>query len=142
MLKRTLLPLLVMIIAACAARTADEPPPSWIVGKYHYSGSGSVAKKFPWDAQSDLLLDRDGQYTLSVTVHIEDKEGSTNHNESYGSYYVDGTRLVLQPASEDDDDGEQKFDIRGKQLVPEIKWTARLALKGLRIPSPVFVKTD
>lgn len=140
MLKR-ILPPLVIFVAACAARSSDEPPPSWIVGKYHYSGNGQVAHKFPWDAQSDLVLDRDGQYTLSVTVHIEDKEGSTNHNETYGSYYVDGTKLVLQPADDDHGD-DQSFEIRGKQLVPEIKWTGRLALKGLKIPAPIFVKTD
>lgn len=141
MFKR-MLPIIVLL-AGCAAKPADGPPPSWIIGKYHYSGSGTVARKFPWQAKSDLVLDRDGQYTLSVSVYIKDeKGGDTDTDESYGMYFVDGDKLILQPAHEDDSDQVEQFEIRGDRLVPKIRWPARLALKGFRIPDPVFVKTD
>ncbi|HEX6559979.1 MAG TPA: hypothetical protein VF021_10965 [Longimicrobiales bacterium] len=134
---------LVALLAGCAAKQADGPPPSWIVGKYHYAGNGTVAGKFPWQAKSDLLLDRDGQYTLSVSVHIDDeKGGDTDTDESYGTYFVDGDKLILEPAHEDDSDDAEQFEIRGHHLVPRLPWPARLALKGFRIPDPVFVKTE
>jgi hypothetical protein len=134
---------LVLLMAACAAKQSDEAPPGWIVGKYHYSGNGSVAKKFPWDAESDLVLDHDGQYTLSVRVRVNaDKGKDEDEHESYGTFYVDGERLMLQPANEDDSGDTEEFRIAGKRLVPKLPWTARLALKGFRIPAPVFVKTD
>ncbi|MGQ0815301.1 MAG: hypothetical protein ACT4O1_12720 [Gemmatimonadota bacterium] len=60
-----------LLLLGCAVTPSDSsPPPDWIVGKYQYSGSGTLAGKFPWQAKSDLLLDRDGQYTLGITVYI------------------------------------------------------------------------
>lgn len=139
MLKRMLL--LIGLLAACAVNDQDAPPPEWMIGTYHYAGNGSIAKKFPWDAKSDLVLDRDGQYTLSFTMHINDEEGGdTDSEESYGSYYVDGSRLMLEPANADDGAAEE-FEIRGRRLAPRIPWPGRLALKGFRIPNPEFVKT-
>lgn len=138
MLKR-ILP--VLLLTACGATHFDEPPPEWVVGTYRYSGSGNVVKKFPWSARADLVLDQNGQYTLSVTVHVEDENGGdTDSDESYGSYYVRENRLVLQPADKHGD--VDAFEIRGNRLVPKMKWAARLALKGFRIPDPVFVKTE
>ena len=133
---------LTVLLAACAAGQPETPPPDFIIGKYQYSGSGTVAKKFPWQATASLVLDRDAQYTLSVEVHInDDKGGDTEIDQSYGSYYVDGDRLILQPAN--DDEGEtEEFEIRGRRLVPKIPWPGRLALKGFKIPDPVFVKTQ
>ena len=140
MLKR-ILPA-VAVLLACAGPGYDAPPPDWVVGTYRYSGSGTVANKFPWQAKADLVLDQDGQYTLSVEVHLDDaKGGDTDSDSSWGSYYVDGSRLVLQPVNDDDGD-EEEFDIRGRTLVPRINWAARLALKGFQIPDPVFVKTE
>ena len=134
-------PLLLLI--GCAASTDRTPPPEWIFGKYHYSGSGTVAGKFPWEAKSDLVLDRDGQYTLNVSVYINDEEGGdTDTDETYGSFYVEGDRLVLQPANEEDRGDAEEFEIRGRELVPQIPWAARLALKGFKVPDPVFVKTE
>lgn len=132
-----------LLLAGCAASSDRTPPPDWVYGKYHYSGSGTIAKKFPWEAKSDLVLDRDGQYTLSVSVYINDEEGGdTDEDESYGSYYVEGNRLVLEPANDEDAGDAEEFEIRGRQLVPKIPWTARLALKGFKVPDPVFVKTE
>lgn len=138
MFKRVL-PLL-MLLGACGATPPDQPPPEWVVGTYRYSGSGSVVKKFPWSAKADLVLDRDGQYTLSVTVHVEDeKGGDTDTEEGYGSYYVEGNRVVLQPVDKDGDVDE--FEIQGDRLIPKVGWAARLAMKGFKIPDPVFVKS-
>jgi len=135
---------LVLLLAGCAAKQAEGPPPAWIVGKYQYSASGTVARKFPWQAKSDLVLDRDGQYTLAFSVHITDeKGGDTDSDDSYGTYYVDGNKLILEPANDQNsDDDVEQLEIEGNRLVPRIGWTARLALRGFRIPDPVFVKTD
>ena len=132
-----------LLFTGCAGNTPDTPPPAWIVGKYHYAGNGVAAKKFPWDAKSDLVLDRDGQYTLAVTVHINDDEGGdTDSDESYGSYYVEGNKLVLVPAHEGDNDELDGFEIHGNRLVPNLGWGAKLLLKGLKVPDPVFVKSE
>lgn len=142
MLQR-LLPLTVLLAACAAGPANDSPPPQWIVGKYHYAGSGVVAKKFPWDAKGDLVLDRDAQYTLSFSVHInDDNGGDTDTDESYGSYRVVGDRLILEPANEGDSDDPQELEIRGHTLVPRLPWAARLALKGFHVPNPEFVKSD
>ena len=131
-----------LLLSSCAAAPSGQAPPAWIVGKYHYAGNGVVAKKFPWDAKSDLVLDRDGQYTLAVAVHINDDEGGdTDTDESYGSYYVQGKKLVLVPAHEGDNDDLDGFEIHGNRLVPELGWGAKLLLKGLKVADPVFVKT-
>lgn len=141
MLKR-MIPL-IGLVAACATHDHDAPPPAWIVGKYHYAGNGSVAKKFPWEATSDLVLDHDGQYTLSVNVHINDeKGGDTDSDDSYGSYHVDDGKLILEPAHDNDDGNTEEFEIRGRRLAPKIPWPARLALKGFHIPNPEFVKAE
>ena len=137
---KRLLPLLTLLAACVAGRADDTPPPAWIIGTYHYSGSGRVAGKFPWEANSNLVLDKDATFTLTINVHIDDKSGGdSDTDETYGSYYVDGDRLVLEPANDDD---KHEFDIRGRDLVARIPWTGRLALKGLRIPDPVFVKSQ
>lgn len=134
---------LVVLLAGCAAKQADGPPPAWIIGKYHYSATGTVARKFPWEAKSDLVLDSDGQYTLSVSVHITDnKGGDTDTDESYGAYFVEGNKLILQPAHEGDSDHVEQFEIRGNRLIPRFGWAGRLALKGFQVADPVFVKTD
>jgi hypothetical protein len=134
---------LVLLLAACAAKAPDEAPPSWIIGKYHYSGNGTLAKKFPWDAQSDLVLDRDGQYTMSVRVHVNaDKGKDEDEHESYGTFYVDEGRVILQPANEEDSGDSEEFRIEGRRLVPKMPWMATLAMKGFRVPAPVFLKTD
>jgi hypothetical protein len=141
MLKR-LLPVAALLVA-CSGHHSDSPPPDWIIGKYHYSGNGTVAGKFPWKAQSNLVLDHDGQYTLSTSVHINDeKGGDTDSDESYGTYYVDGAKLILEPANDDDDGDPEEFEIRGRHLVPKIPWAARLALKGFKIENPEFVKSE
>ena len=141
MLKR-LLPCL-LLMGACGVSHPESAPPEWLIGTYQYSGSGRIAKKFPWSAKADLVLDHDGQYTMNVTVHVnDDKGGDTDTEESYGTYRVDGNRLFLQPAKEDKDGDVEEFEIRGRQLVPKIGWPARLALKGFRIPDPVFVKSE
>lgn len=141
MFKR-ILPLLVL--AGCAAAPGDRtPPPDWVVGTYTYTGNGTVVGKFPWDAKSDLVLDKDGQYTMTFTVHIDDDEGGdSDTDEDYGSYRVEGTRLILEPVKKDGDGGDLVLDIRGNRLEPAIPWPARLALKGFKIPDPVFVKAD
>ena len=142
MLKR-LLPYFMLLVTACGTTHSETAPPEWLIGKYHYTGNGRIAKKFPWDAKADLVLDRDAQYTLNVTVHINDeKGGDTDTEDSYGTYRVEGDRLILEPANEDDDGDTEEFEIRGRQLVPKIGWPARLALKGFRIPDPVFVKSE
>lgn len=134
--------LLVVLISACRAAQPDTPPPNWIIGKYHYSGNGTVAGKFPWEAKANLVLDPDAQYTLSVEVHVNDeKGGDTDSDESYGSYYVDGNRLILQPADDEEGDTEE-FEIQGRRLVPKLPWPARVALRGFKVPDPMFVKTQ
>lgn len=139
MLKRTL-PIIILMLA-CTATGSDAPPPDWVIGTYRYSGSGKVANKFPWEAKANLVLDRDGQYTLAIEVHLDDaKGGDTDSSSSYGSYYVAGNRLVLLPVNDDGDTDE--FEIRGHTLVPRINWAGRLALKGFKIPDPEFVKTE
>jgi hypothetical protein len=131
---------LVILLAACAANRSDAPPPKWLVGKYHYSGNGTVAKKFPWEAKADLLLEADHQYTLTVSVHINDeKGGDTDSDETYGTYYVDGDKLILEAANDDD---TEEFQISNGRLIPKLPWTAKLALKGFGVSNPVFVKTD
>lgn len=140
MLKRILS--IALLLSACAATPPDAPPPRWIVGKYQYSGNGIVAGKFPWDAKARLVLDPDAQYTLSVQIHVNDeKGGDTDEDESYGSYYVEGNRLVLLPADENDG-GAEEFVVRNGRLTPKLGWPARLALKGFKVPDPVFVKTQ
>jgi hypothetical protein len=141
MFKR-ILPL--VLVAACAAAPGDHPPPpESVIGTYRYSASGSVAGKFPWDAQSDLVLDRDGQFTLRFTVHIDDKEGGdTDSDEDYGSYYVEGDVLTLEPADGSDSEKGFTFNIIGNRLEPNLPWPERAVLKGFRIPDPVFVKAD
>src|SRR3954463_9828831 len=138
-------PLLVLAIAFAGCNAAspnNAPPPQWLVGKYHYSASGTLVRKFPWDAKMDLVLERDGQYTMSVDVHIDDDNGGdTDVDESYGSYYVDGDKVVLQSAKSDDDDSGE-LQIRGRKLILKMPWTARMAFKGLHIPAPEFVKTE
>lgn len=138
------LPTCLLVAAGCAASPAnDAPPPAWIVGKYAYSGNGVVAKKFPWDAKADLLLEKDGQYTMSVSVHVnDDNGGDTDTDESYGTYYVDGGKVVLEPGNADDSDHTEELEIRGRRLVPKLPWTARMALKGFKIPDPEFVKSE
>lgn len=139
MLKR-IIPLAILL-AACSAAPPDAAPPDWIIGTYQYSGSGTLAGKFPWQAKSNLVLDRDGQYTLAIEVYIKDeKGGDTDSDETYGTYYVEGNRLYLRSASEGNGDVEE-FEIRGERLEPRIPWPARIALKGFKIPDPVFVKT-
>ena len=132
--------LILLAVAACSVNKGDDTaPPEWVIGTYQYSGNGSIAKKFPWEAKADLVLERDGQYTLGVTVHVDDeKGGDTDSDESYGSYRVEGSRLILEPVNDDD---QEVFDIRGDRLVPKLGWPTRLALKGFRIADPVFVKT-
>src|SRR5688572_22125039 len=90
-----------VVVVGCGAAPGDHsPPPESVIGTYRYSANGTVAGKFPWDAQSDLVLDRDGQFTLKFTVHINDDEGGdTDTDEDYGSYYVEGDVLVLEPAN-------------------------------------------
>ena len=140
MFKR-ILPLL--MLAGCAAASDRTPPPESLIGTYHYSGSGTVAGKFPWQAQSDLVLDHDAQYALKVTVHINDEEGGdTDSDDDYGSYRVEGNKLILEPAAGDDPGEKFSFQINGNRLEPNLPWPARLALKGFRIPNPVFVKAD
>lgn len=135
--------LLVLSIAGCNAAPPRSDTPEWLIGKYHYSGNGRVAKKFPWDAKADLLLDKDGQYNMTVTVHIEDDNGGDTDNEdNYGTYYVSGDKLILQPANQDDVDETYEFLIQGKKLIPKLPWVARAAIKGFKIPDPVFTKTE
>lgn len=142
MFKRSL-PYVLLMLAACSASQPETKPPEWLIGTYQYSGNGRIAKKFPWEAQGNLVLDHDGQYTLRVTVHVNDeKGGDTDSDESYGTYRVQGSKLVLQPANEDDDGDVEEFEIRGHQLVPRFPWPVRMALKGFRIEDPVFVKSD
>ena len=140
MFKRVL-PCFLLLAGACGATHNDTAPPDWLIGKYHYVANGTVAKKFPWDAKANLVLDHDGQYTLDFTVHInDDKGGDTDSDESYGTYRVKGTKLILEPANDDGD--VKEMEIQGDRLVPKIGWPARLALKGFRIPDPVFVKSE
>lgn len=130
-----------LLLSACSAGPPDTAPPEWVVGNYHYSGSGTLAGKFPWQAKSRLVLDRDGQYTLSIEVYIKDeKGGDTDFDESYGTYYVEGNKLFLQSASDEQGDIDE-IEIRGDRLKPKIPWPARVALKGFKVPDPVFVKT-
>lgn len=140
MIKR-MLPFVVLM--ACTSAPPDHAaPPDSVVGTYRYTGSGTVVGKFPWTAESDLVLDHDGQYTLTFTVHIDDeKGGDADTDEDYGSFYVDGDRIVLEPAG-DDAGSNMVLAMNGKRLEPTLGWPARLAMKGFRIPSPVFVKTD
>ena len=133
------------LIAACNAAPAnsDAPPPAWLVGKYHFEGNGNVANKFPWNAKADLLLDHDGQYTMSIAVHVDDKKGGdTDTDESYGTYYLDGDRVILEPANGNDDQSRNELEVQGKKLVWRLPWAARIAFKGFHIPDPVLVKTE
>lgn len=144
MIKRilSLPPLLAaMLLGACAAGTADDrTPPEWLIGSHQYSGSGVIAKKFPWRAEAVLVLDRDRRYTLTVTGHIEDDDGGdSDTDESYGSYEVRGDRVVLFPVRGDEFDG---LLMQNGRLVLHLPWPARLVMRGFRVPAPVFVKTD
>src|SRR5215216_3430609 len=134
---------LVMVCSACTATDSDVPPPEWLVGQYQYSGNGTFARKFPWQAKADLVLDKDGQYTFTMNVHINDeKGGDTDADESYGTYRVDGNRLVLKPADGDESGDTHEFEIRGRRLIPKFGWPTRLAMRGFRIPDPQFVKSE
>lgn len=142
MMFKRLLPLVALV--ACSNAPGDHPPPpDSLIGTYHYSGSGSVAGKFPWEARSKVVLDRDGQYTFGITIHIDDGEGGeTDSDEDHGWYRVEGDQLILEAANRDAADEDLVFEINGNELVPSIPWPARLALKGFRVPDPVFVRAD
>ena len=127
---------LLVSLTACAAKRPDLPP-EHVIGKYVFAGKGSVAKH-PWDVKADLILERDGQYTLDLRVHIEDED---EHESSYGTYSVDGDRLILEPADNFDHDDLKEWRIEDNRLVPKLGWPARLALKGLKV-APVFVKAE
>ena len=137
---RKLLPF-ALFLAACGAGRSDDPPPDWIVGKYHYAESGTVAGKFPWEVKSDLILEKDGQYTLSIMIHLDDEQGGdTDTDESYGAYYVEGRKVFLEPAREQDA-SIPEFEVRDGRLIPKMNWATRLAMKGMKV-DPVFVKTN
>ena len=129
--------ILLMGSAACANTRAEAPPPEHVVGKYVYEGTGSIAK-MPWQAKADLLLERDGQYTLDFRLDIDDEK---EHETSYGSFYVEGDKLVLDPADGSDHEDLKEFRIGDRRLTPEFGWTAKVAFKGLKV-DPVFVKAD
>jgi hypothetical protein len=122
---------------ACGANRPEDPPPEHVIGKYRYVGKGSVAKQ-NWDARAELLLERDGQYTLDLRLHIADED---EHETSFGTYYVTGDKLVLEPADENEHDGFDEFLIRGNRLEPKMGWHTKLGLKALKV-QPVFVKAD
>lgn len=142
MLKKSL-PLLLLLTAACGAAQPEEAPPSRLIGNYHYAGNGKIAGRFPWQAKANLVLDHDRQYTLAVTVHVDDDNGGdADTDESYGTYRVVGDRLILEPVNDKDSGDLDVFEIRGQELVPKLGWPVRLALKGFKVPGPVFVKSD
>ena len=128
---------LILSLTACGANRPDEPPPEHVIGKYTYVGKGSVAKQ-NWDARAELLLERDGQYTLDLRLHIADED---EHETSFGTYYVTGDKLVLEPADENEHDGFEEFVIRENRLEPKMGWQAKLGLKALKV-DPVFVKAE
>ena len=127
---------LLLAIAGCGARHT-EPPPEHLIGKYVFEDKGSI-RKHPWDVKAALVLERDGQYSLDFQINIHDEK---ENEAGYGTYYVEGDRLVLDPADNVDQDDLTEFQIQGSRLIPKLGWGARMALKGLKV-DPVFVKAE
>ena len=126
---------LLFTVAACASNRTD--PPEHLLGKYVFEDKGSV-RNHPWHVKADLVLERDAQYTLDFRINIKDE----NENESsYGTFYVDGDKIVLEPADDVDQSDLTEFQIQENRLIPKLGWGARLALKGLKV-KPVFVKAE
>ena len=135
---RTITLLAVLLtLAGCAANRPDQPPPEHVVGKYVFNGNGSVAGH-PWKLNAHLILERDGQYTLDMQVDVADEK---ERETSFGTFYVDGDRIVLDPADDMEHDDLREWTLRGDRLSPRLGWPARLALKGLKV-EPVFVKSE
>ncbi len=128
---------LALLVAACAAAEPDQPPPDYIVGKYSYQDKGTIARH-AWYVDAALVLERDAQYTIELNFNIDNDD---EHETSYGTYRVEGTKLLLDPADGHDSDHFNEFTIAGDRLTPKLGWGARLALKGLKV-SPVFVKAE
>ena len=133
----TVLTVLLIVLAGCGTNRPDQPPPERVIGKYKYVGKGSVAKQ-SWDARAELLLEHDGQYTMDLRLHIGDED---EHESSFGTYYVQGDRLVLEPADDEEHDGFNEYIIRGDSLQPKMGWHTKLGLKALKV-QPVFVKAE
>lgn len=137
-MKQISLALAVLVLTACAGTHADDaPPPEHVIGKYSYQEKGTLAKH-PWNVAAALVLERDAQYTLDLRIDID---GDDDHETSYGSYRVDGDRLILDPADGSEYDDLEEFTIQDDRLVPRLGWGAKLVLKGLKV-NPVFVKAD
>jgi hypothetical protein len=136
-MKRITVALTALALAACAGTHTEEAPPEHLIGKYAYQGKGTLVKH-PWTVNAALVLERDAQYTLDLRVHIEDDD---EHETSYGTYRVQGDKLILDPADGSSYDDFDEFAIEGDRLVPKLGWGARLAFKGLKV-NPVFVKAD
>lgn len=134
---RTTLMLALLALTGCAATGSDQPPPEHVIGKYAFQDKGTLAKH-PWTVNAALVLDRDAQYTLDLRLLVD---GDDEHETSYGTYRVDGDKLILDPADDSNYDDFDEFTIEGDRLVPKLHWPARLALKGLKI-NPVFVKAE
>ena len=125
------------VFSSCGTAHPDEAPPEHIIGKYTYRDGGSIANH-PWKVDAALVLERDAQYTLELHLNIADED---EHETSYGTFYVDGEKLVLDPADESGRHDITEFAIAGNRLTPKLGWSTRVALKGIKA-SPVFVKAD
>ena len=126
-----------LLFTGCAAAGNDAPPPEHVIGKYTYQDNGRLAKH-PWTVDAALVLERDAQYTLELNFNIDNDD---EHEATYGTYRVDGNKLILDPADGSEHDAINEFTIEGDRLTPKLGWGSRLALKGLKV-NPVFVKAD
>jgi hypothetical protein len=131
------LALTALALAGCAGTHSEQAPPEHLIGKYAYQGKGTVAN-VPWAVDAALVLERNAQYTLDLRLNIDDDD---EHETGYGSYRVEGDKLILEPADESNYDDFDEFTIEGDRLVPKLGWGAKLALKGLKV-DPVFVKAE
>lgn len=129
--------LLGLLLAGCVAAGNDAAPPEHILGKYTYQDNGRLAKH-PWTLDAALVLERDAQYTLELNFNIDNDD---EHETTYGTYRVDGNKLILDPADGSEHEAINEFIIEGDRLRPKLGWGSRLALKGLKV-NPVFVKAD
>jgi uncharacterized protein YceK len=136
-MKRITLSLAIAVLSGCGTAHPDEAPPEHMIGKYTYQDGGSIAKH-PWNVDAALVLERDAQYTLELNFKIADED---EHETSYGTFYVDGDKLILDPADESGRHDITEFSIKGDRLTPKLGWGTRVALKGIKA-KPVFVKAD
>jgi hypothetical protein len=108
-------------------RIIVSPHDAAVVGTYVFDANGNPLGKLPWSAHAELELRPDGRYELRVATVINRE---TEEETSWGRYRVNGDRLILFSAHDDD---AFEFRITPDRLVFDGKWAARLALKAIGV---------